>query len=68
MKNFPSAQAAMTGLKEIEYRPVPESEAVYGEMYPLYKDLHDALGTREHSGDLAHVMKRLIEIRERAKA
>ena len=65
--SFAAAQKAMTGLKETEYKPNARNHAVYRDLFALYKDLHDAFGTREWKGNLAHVMKRLIEIRERVE-
>jgi len=62
-----AAQKAMTGLKAKKYTPEPKARRVYQELYPLYKDLHDALGTRAWSGNLHHVMKRLLEIRAKAR-
>jgi L-ribulokinase len=61
------AQAAMTGVKDRVYQPNPDAVRVYEELFGLYGDLHDAFGTREGNGSLAHVMKELIEIREEAR-
>jgi L-ribulokinase len=36
-------------------------------LYTLYKTLHDAFGTREGTGNLHEVMKKLIEIRNRVR-
>lgn len=60
---FEEAQRAMCGLKGHAYEPNPEAQAVYRELFALYKDLHDAFGTRQWQGNLYHVMKRLIDIR-----
>jgi L-ribulokinase len=60
------AQAAMTGIREV-FEPDMRRHAVYNEMYRLYRQLHDAFGTDEWSGSLAHVMKDLIAIRERQR-
>jgi L-ribulokinase len=65
--SVPEAQRAMCGVKEKFYRPNPKAQAVYAELYPLYRALHDAFGTREWSGKLDHVMKDLIRIRERQR-
>lgn len=46
------------------YLPNPENQAVYAQLYELYKTLHDAFGKTGWSGSLEHVMKDLIEIRE----
>ncbi|HCN77999.1 MAG TPA: ribulokinase, partial [Verrucomicrobiales bacterium] len=56
-------QARVTAVREKVYHPDPENAAVYQELYALYRTLHDAFGTREWSGNLHHVMKRLLEIR-----
>lgn len=56
-------QSRVTAVREKVYHPIPENVAVYRELYELYLTLHDAFGTREWSGNLHHVMKRLLEIR-----
>ena len=56
-------QARVTAVREKVYHPIPENAAVYRGLYELYLTLHDAFGTREWSGNLHHVMKRLLEIR-----
>ena len=61
-------QARVTATREVVYEPIPANHAVYAELYALYRDLHDALGTPAWSGNLFHVMKRLLEIRERQRA
>ena len=44
--------------------PMPEAHRIYRELYPLYKQVHDAFGTKTGwNGNLFEVMKRLIEIR-----
>jgi len=64
-KDFPSAQAAMTGIRPKTYKPDPARHAVYAELYPLYRRLHDAFGTRDGTGSLSGVMKDLLAIRDR---
>jgi L-ribulokinase len=64
--DFASAQKAMTGLKDVVYTPNPEAQAVYQKLYALYHDLHDAFGTTTWNGNLSHVMKTLLDIRESA--
>ena len=65
--NYPDAQKAMTGLKSRVFKPNPAAHAVYKELYSLYRKLHDAFGTQQATGNLYDVMKRLIEIRNRAR-
>ncbi len=57
------AQVAMTGVKEKIYTPDPEAAATYAHLYKLYSDLHDGLGTKTATGNLGHIMKELIQIR-----
>ena len=65
--DYASAQKAMTGLKPRVFKPNPKANAVYKELYALYKQLHDAFGTKEWNGNLHGVMKKLIEIRGRVR-
>jgi L-ribulokinase len=64
---FAPAQKAMTGLKAKIYRPNPKAHTVYRELYPLYRNLHDAFGTKAWNGNLHDIMKKLIEIRSRVR-
>src|SRR5579859_5073717 len=66
-KNYATAQKVMTGLKPKIYKPDPKAHAVYRELYSLYRELHDAFGTQKWNGNLHGVMKKLIEIRDRAR-
>ncbi|RPJ32151.1 MAG: ribulokinase [Verrucomicrobiaceae bacterium] len=63
--DFKTAQAAMTGLKEVSYKPIPENQAIYQRLYTLYRELHDAFGGVSKSADLGHVMKDLLAIKSR---
>lgn len=58
-------QTRVTATRDRVYLPIPENQAVYAELYELYRTLHDAFGTAAWQGNLAHVMKRLLEIRSR---
>jgi L-ribulokinase len=62
---FSEAQAAMTGVKKRTFKPDPKAHAVYVEMYKLYRQLHDAFGTKKRSGSLYNVMKDLLVLRDR---
>ncbi len=66
-KDFATAQKQMTGLKPTVYKPNPKAHAVYKELYAIYKQLHDAFGTKQWNGNLYGVMKKLIEIRSKAR-
>ncbi len=66
-KDFATAQKKMTGLKPTVYKPNPKAHAVYKELYALYKQLHDAFGTKQWNGNLYGVMKKLIAIRDRVR-
>jgi L-ribulokinase len=66
-RNYADAQKAMTGVKKRVFTPNPQAHSVYRELYPLYRKLHDAFGTREWNGDLHDVMKKLLDIRGRVR-
>jgi L-ribulokinase len=58
----------MTGVKKKIYSPDKDRAGVYAELYPLYKQLHDAFGTSGARSDtLGRVMKELIAIRSRVR-
>lgn len=61
------AQIAVCGVRDTVYRPIPENQRTYAELYGLYCELHDSFGTATWSGKLNHVMKQLIAVRERKK-
>ena len=62
--NCPDAQAAMCGVKETTFKPIPENRKVCRQLYTLYKQLHDAFGTESFSGKMCNVMKDLLEIKD----
>ncbi|MBM3311094.1 MAG: ribulokinase [Candidatus Aminicenantes bacterium] len=64
-RDFVSAQAAMTGIRPKTFKPDPARRAVYAELYPLYRKLHDAFGTKSGTGSLDGIMKDLLAIRDR---
>ena len=61
------AQKQLCRIQRKIYVPVPAHHKVYIELYSLYRELHDALGTSQWSGKLSHVMKQLIAIRQRTR-
>jgi L-ribulokinase len=66
--HFRSAQQAMTSLKPVSYSPKPENQAIYKQLYALYRKLHDAFGGISKRADLSGVMKELMHIKEEAGA
>jgi len=66
--SFAEAQAAMCGIKETTFKPIPENQEVYKKLYKLYKQLHDGFGIKDESIAMGNVMKELLEIKEKANA
>ncbi|MGB2429539.1 MAG: ribulokinase [Akkermansiaceae bacterium] len=60
-------QQRVVSYTETTYQPMAENQAVYAELYALYKTLHDAFGNTGWSGSLEHVMKELIRIRQQQR-
>ncbi|MCX7797483.1 MAG: ribulokinase [Melioribacter sp.] len=60
------AQQAMTGISKI-YKPNIKHNQIYKKLYSLYKQLHDAFGTKEWKGSMFNVMKDLLLIRDEVK-
>ena len=65
--NCEAAQQKMTGLRPRAFQSNPKANAIYQQLYPLYRKLHDAFGTADWNGNLFDVMKALIEIRSRIR-
>ncbi len=66
--DFASAQAAMTGVKDVQYTPNAQSARTYDDLYGLFRAVHDAFGGLNTRADLSAVMKRLIDIKAAARA
>ncbi|MEO0415432.1 MAG: ribulokinase, partial [Verrucomicrobiota bacterium] len=64
---IPEAQSVCCAVRDRTYEPIPENQAVYAKLYALYRQLYDAFGTAEWSGQMNRVMKDLIEIRQDAR-
>jgi len=64
--NCPDAQTAMCAVKQKTFKPIPENQKVYQQLYSLYKQLHDAFGLEDYTGKLANVMKELLNIKDKA--
>jgi L-ribulokinase len=62
--NLKELQKNCAKVRDITYQPVPEHQEIYERLYSLYLDLHDSFGTAKWEGQLDHVMKELINIRE----
>ena len=53
---------------DVIYKPIPENQAIYKRLYQLYSTLHDSFAvTSKSSGNLAHVMKELMDIRDQQR-
>ena len=63
-RDVPAAQKAMTEVKDLVYKPNPKAVKIYSQLFKLYRNLHDAFGLAEADGNLAHVMKTLLQIRD----
>ncbi len=64
--DFETAQSKMTRLGETSFKPNPKSQAIYNELFELYKKMHDAFGGVS-TQDLGGVMKELLAIKERER-
>jgi L-ribulokinase len=62
--DFAEAVAAMTGVQDTVFEPIPENKRIYDRLYRLYVRLHDAFGVAGTSDDLYDVMKELLNIRD----
>ena len=62
--NLLEIQSKVTRLLDQVYTPDKDAQKTYAELFELYSDLHDAFGTKEWSGNLHHVMKRLLELKK----
>jgi L-ribulokinase len=62
-----AAQKAMVGIGR-EYRPIEENHQVYRRLYSVYRQMHDAFGTQQWSGQMYNVMKDLLEIRDEVRS
>lgn len=66
-RDYATAQKRMTGLKTRVFKPNAKAHATYKQLYVLYRQLHDAFGTKAGDCNLYGVMKELIEIRTRVR-
>ena len=66
--SFPEAQARMTKLNPVSYQPDPARHEIYNELYRRYCQLYDAFGGVSKEADLGHVMKDLIQLKQKVSA
>ncbi|KQS77075.1 ribulokinase [Rhizobium sp. Leaf384] len=66
--DFETAQSAMTALRDERYTPIAANQAVYNDLYTLYRDLHDSFGGLNKQADLSGLMKSLIDIKYAANS
>jgi L-ribulokinase len=67
--DWAEAQRNMTTLKEKRFTPDPSAHATYSELYGMYRELHDTFGdVNGAQTELSSLMKRLLALRERARA
>lgn len=67
-KTVGEAQDAICGVRSKVYHPIARNHEMYRMLYPLYRELHDAFGTKTWDGQLQNVMKALIAIREKQRS
>jgi L-ribulokinase len=65
--SFNDATAAMTGVLEKRFEPIPANVAVYERLFALYRRLHDMFGTKDYAENQFGVMKELLAIRDEAR-
>ncbi len=61
------AEKSMTGTGKV-YVPDPANHVVYRKLYALYRQMHDAFGTKDWTGSMYNVMKELLNIRDEARS
>lgn len=62
--NVLSAVSAMTGVKDVRFKPSLVAVEIYNRLFAIYDQLHDAFGIEGHRSDLSRVMKELIGIQK----
>lgn len=66
-KSFSEAAQAMTGIQARKYTPIPDNVAIYGRLFALYKQVHDAFGAQTDAAGLGNVMKDLLTLRDEVR-
>jgi L-ribulokinase len=62
--SFADAQEAMTRLKPNLYRPDPNNQQRYNQLYSLYRQLHDSFGGINSRADMSSIMKNLNQLKK----
>jgi len=65
-KNIEEAQK-LVRIREHVYQPIAKNVPIYDKLFALYTQLHDAFGLPTWNGNLAHLMKELITLREQMR-
>ena len=66
-RNVEEAIENMSGVKPEVYYPDKEKSQIYSRLFSLYQQLHYIFGTEKYSGNLHHVMKELLQIKQETK-
>lgn len=60
------AENAMTGTGKV-FEPIKANHEVYLKLYDIYRQMHDAFGTKAWTGSMYNVMKDLLNIRDEVR-
>jgi L-ribulokinase len=67
--DWTEAQDRMTAVEQKRFTPDPRAQAVYNDLYAIYRELHDGFGgVPGRAPVFGSLMKRLLAIREQAAA
>jgi L-ribulokinase len=61
-------QDRVTATSSVIFHPNALNTPIYNELYDLYLTLHNAFGTETWSGQLHHVMKQLLNLRDQQRS
>lgn len=61
------AEKSMTGTGKV-YEPDAANHNIYKKLYALYRQMHDAFGTKDWTGSMYNVMKDLLNIRDKVRS
>lgn len=66
--NFEQARKAMTAVKPKTFKPIAANQKIYGQIYKLYKQIHNSFGVKNTRTDISNVMKELLDIKDKVNA